>query len=739
MPGEVGLGPEHREGQLGLEAQRVLESDLVQVDVLARIYARIDLVHLLGCGHDAAQLELHVLEQLGLRVDRGLARLPLGRLGGRGALAQPRDVLRVDQAEAHRPDVEVVLQHELRVRTPVDLRARQQRQAVEGALAPDLDALRRLGIPHVHAGNVGRLAHQAEEVALVAPVVARRVIEGIEVELVAPVVGAEVVDLDPLPVAEGDLAVLELVVDQRLRLDRERQPTVAVGELQWPLLRDVAQHVDRELALELLVGLEGEVDEQHLAIRELHGILAVDADLLLGAAERKLGPHVTTREAQPALALPVVRLELPHVAAQLVQRHVHAREHGVDLRLARPVGVQREDLGQHVVGHPRPRLVHAVGVGQAQRGDAEPLLVHVVLAFRPVEQVGLVGPRGIVVLLVEVLRLQVLPPLVAPLEHEPADGVALLAVAPGLVVHLLPLVLQHQGLGALVLLEAPRIERVAAELEEHHGHVQLLVNLLPEAGEARPAVDVRAQKVHVLQVLGDQVDVLDVAVDDGERMVRGDGLALGDDLAEQAVQVAGLGRVLLALRQVLDLEAGPGQAVVALVAEGEHQHARDVLVGPDDLHHVTLERLARGGVRVVDERHPLAADAVAVTAHQRVDHRHDAVLAVDVGHPARRDGAEASDRVDVRRLHQAELVVEHLPDVVVRLAPQVVGVVLPARAVAPHDALDVEVLAVDLEPPALLVLVGGDTIGLRVRRQRRRERCREEQEPAGPGQPSEET
>jgi hypothetical protein len=372
----------------------------------------------------------------------------------------------------------------------------------------------------------------------------------------------------------------------------------------------------------------------------------------------------------------------------------------VDLGLAGRVRIHGEDFRQHVVGHPRPRLVDAVGVRRPQRGDAEPLLVHVVLAFGPVEQVALVRPRRVLVLNVQVFHLQVLPPLVAPLENEPADGVALLAEAVGLVVHLLPLVLQDERLRPLVLLVAAGVERIAAELEEQDGQAELLLDVRPQAGEAGSPVRVDAEQVHVLEILGDQVDVLDVAVDDRERVVRGDGLAGGDDLGEQAVEIAGLGGFLLALRQVLDLEAGPRQAVVALVAEREHQHAGNVLVLADDLDSVPLEGLPRDRVGVVGERNPLAADRVAVTAHERVDHRHDPVFAVDVGHPLRRDQAEGPDRVDARGPHQAELVVEHLADEVVGLRPQVEGVVLPARRVAPHHALDVEVLAVDLEPPA---------------------------------------
>ena len=84
---------------------------------------------------------------------------------------------------------------------------------------------------------------------------------------------------------------------------------------------------------------------------------------------------------------------------------------------------------------------------------------------------------------------------------------------------------------------------------------------------------------------------------------------------------------------------------------------------------------------------------------------------VDVGHPLRRNHSETANRVDAHLRHQAEFVIEDLPDLLVGLAEQVVRVVLATRRIAPYDALDVVVLAVDEQLPAILVLVRLNDIG----------------------------
>ncbi len=63
-----------------------------------------------------------------------------------------------------------------------------------------------------------------------------------------------------------------------------------------------------------------------------------------------------------------------------------------------------------------------------------------------------------------------------------------------------------------------------------------------------------------------------------------------------------------------------------------------------------------------------------------------------------------------RRLHQPEVIVEHLPDEIIGLTPQVVGVVLASWRVTPHNTLDVVVFAVDQQFPAVFILVGRDLV-----------------------------
>ena len=95
---------------------------------------------------------------------------------------------------------------------------------------------------------------------------------------------------------------------------------------------------------------------------------------------------------------------------------------------------------------------------------------------------------------------------------------------------------------------------------------QLVVHDLEEIARRDAAVDVRAEDVEVLALLGDEVDVLHVAVGDGHRAARVARLDLVDDLAEQRVEMPGAGGVALALGERLDLEGGPREPVVVLVA-----------------------------------------------------------------------------------------------------------------------------------------------------------------------------
>ena len=169
-------------------------------------------------------------------------------------------------------------------------------------------------------------------------------------------------------------------------------------------------------------------------------------------------------------------------AGRVAARGQHA-PHGVDA--AEPgadgvevgalgVGIEPEGVPQHVVGRARVDLVEPAGVGEALGGDAPPLLVHVVVALAVVVGIGRVGPGGVGVVDVQALLLLVLPPAVAPLEDQAADGVADPALARGLLVDLPPLAQQVVGLARLVLLHGDGVEGVGPELGEHGGHAQLL-------------------------------------------------------------------------------------------------------------------------------------------------------------------------------------------------------------------------------------------------------------------------
>ena len=64
MRRHVGLVTEYRERQLGFEAERIFELDLVNLDILGTVDTRIDLVDLLGRRHDAAQLQFPAVRKL---------------------------------------------------------------------------------------------------------------------------------------------------------------------------------------------------------------------------------------------------------------------------------------------------------------------------------------------------------------------------------------------------------------------------------------------------------------------------------------------------------------------------------------------------------------------------------------------------------------------------------------------------------------------------------------------------
>ena len=323
-----------------------------------------------------------------------------------------------------------------------------------------------------------------------------------------------------------------------------------------------------------------------------------------------------------------------------------------------------------------------------------------------------------------------LPPAVGPLEDEAADRVADAALAPALLVDLLPLRAQVLGLRGRVLAIFLGVVGVGAELGEHRRHAELVLDDLEEVARRRAAVDVRAEDVEALAVLRDQVDVLQVAVGDRDRVLLVALLDRRDRLAVQRVEMRGARVVLLLLRrQRLGLEARPRQAVVVLVAEQPQRDAGGVAVLVDGGDDVRDQRRALARVGVVDLRDPDAVDGRAVAAHRVVDHRVDAVVGVDPCHPARRDVRALPDHVDAHRTQQLHVATERALDELVGLRPQRVGVVRADRRVAPVHAADQEVLAVDLELVAALV---GDDVrlgGVRDAARSRRARAQDEREP----------
>ena len=265
-------------------------------------------------------------------------------------------------------------------------------------------------------------------------------VEGFDIEILAPIGRVEVVDLDSFLIVQHNRSDRNFLDELRRILDFERQSAIAVGELQVTLLGNVAEHVERKLTVDFFVGLECEIEENHLAIGEFEGIFSILGEGLLLAFQHEFTAQVAAGKLQFPSGLLGFGFQITYVALQLVTTIVHIREHLVNVTFARRVRIHAEDFGENVIGHSRPRRVHALGVRQPECRDAEPLLIHVVLAFGPVKHVCLIGPRRVRILGLEVLDLQVFPPLVAPFEDKGAERVAFLALTVGLVVHLLPLV-----------------------------------------------------------------------------------------------------------------------------------------------------------------------------------------------------------------------------------------------------------------------------------------------------------
>jgi hypothetical protein len=263
----------------------------------------------------------------------------------------------------------------------------------------------------------------------------------------------------------------------------------------------------------------------------------------------------------------------------------------------------------------------------------------------------------------------------------------------------------HQPVGGLVevgLAHVPGVPGVRPELGEHHGQAELLVNDLEEVAGRDPAVDVASEHVEPLALLGDEVEVLHVAVGDGDQVLRVARLDVADDLAEEGVEEARPPGISLTHRKVLDLGGAPGEAVVVLVAQQPHEEARRSLELVHQGQHLRRDGGAESRVRVVDlvRRDPDAVEGVPVAADGVVDHGVDAVALVDVLHPARRDPGIDADGVHAHGPQERHLPRQGRLDEVVGLLPDAVVVVGADGEVVPVHPEDHEVPAVHPEPEA---------------------------------------
>ncbi len=235
------------------------------------------------------------------------------------------------------------------------------------------------------------------------------------------------------------------------------------------------------------------------------------------------------------------------------------------------------------------------------------------------------------------------------LPHEAADGVADLPVPVSLVVDLPPLRQQDACLGVGIFAPGARIERVGAELGEHHRQVELLLDHVEELARRRAAIDVGAEDIEPLTVLRDQIDVVGVAVDQRHRVV---GIALldqRDGLAHERIEVC-RARIVGACGQIADLERGPGKPIVVLVTEHPQEHAVDAAVMIDRRLELPENGAAVRRRRVIDVGHEGAVDVDAVAPHERVEHGANAVILVNPFDPARRNVVELANGVDAHVL-----------------------------------------------------------------------------------------
>ena len=236
------------------------------------------------------------------------------------------------------------------------------------------------------------------------------------------------------------------------------------------------------------------------------------------------------------------------------------------------------------------------------------------------------------------------------------------------------------------------------------------MHLLEELPEGDAAVDVGAEDIQAGDLLGDDVEVLEIAVRhrDGARGVHL--LDARGRLAEERVHVARADRVGLFGGQILRLGRAPHQPVVVLVAEEPHEEAGRAAEVVHHLLDLAHDRRARPRIRIVRVRAEDAVHRDPVARHRVVEDREDPVALVDVPDPLRRDPHVGPDRVAAHRLQERHLALQRRLDDVVGLAPEAVVVGGADREIVPVDAPHHHVAAVDPEAGAGVV---GDELDVR--------------------------
>ena len=190
------------------------------------------------------------------------------------------------------------------------------------------------------------------------------------------------------------------------------------------------------------------------------------------------------------------------------------------------------------------------------------------------------------------------------------------------------------------------------------------------------------------------------------------------DFAEERVEIGSTGIALLRVWKVLDLVRLPVEAVVVLVSEKPHEEPRSVLVLLDERCDLFFHEGAKALLRVIDRANPDAVDRHAVAPHAMVQDRVNSVLLVDVLDPSGRDADVLANDVDPHLLQEAHFIIERFDDDLVRLAPEVIGVVFADGHVAPVHAEHHRGLAVDEKKRAGFIFVNTHDVGTVLRHRR---------------------